>query len=506
MPGRHVTDQQMRLFMTLRQTQPVPVAAAKAGLSQATGYRLQADPILPSQKKVLRSRRRPDPLSDIFDTEVLPLLKSSPGLRPVAIFEELLRRYPDLSAGIRRTLERRIRAWSAKHGPEQEVIFRQTHVPGKMGLSDFTDMNKHGVSVAGQPLEHRLYHFRLAYSGFEHAHVVLGGESYVALAEGLQNALWSLGGVPAEHRTDSLSAAFKNMEQSTQEDLTDRMDALCNHYGMTPSRNTKGVAHENGAIEGPHGHLKRAIADALIMRGSHDFEDLAAYRCFIDEVVGRINARNAKRIDVERASLKPLPARRTTDCEEVTVRVTSSGGFLLRKVFYTVPSRLIGHQLRARIYDDRLDLFLGATLLVTLPRARATRHGPHQHVVNYHHVIHSLRKKPMALMGLVYRDQLFPRQAFRDVFAVMLERATEREACRMMVGLLALAHDRGCEAELAAQLEEDLRQKQLPDIVALTALFAPLRGSLPGVEVQLADLSAYDQLLGNTPMTQEVAA
>jgi hypothetical protein len=506
MPGRHITVQQMRLFMTLRQTQTIPLAAAKAGLSQATGYRLQADPTLPSQKKAPRGRRRPDPLSDIFDTEVLPLLKSSPGLRPVAIFEELLRRHPDLSVGIRRTLERRIRAWRAEHGPEQEVIFRQIHVPGKMGLSDFTDMNKHGVSVAGQPLEHRLYHFRLAYSGFEHAHVVLGGESYVALAEGLQNALWSLGGVPADHRTDSLSAAFKNLEQAAQEDLTDRMDALCNHYGMTPSRNTKGVAHENGAIEGPHGHLKRAIGDALLMRGSCDFEDLADYRRFIDEVVGRINARNAKRIDVERACLKPLPARRTTDYEEVTVRVTSSGGFLLRKVFYTVPSRLIGHQLRVRIYDDRLDLFLGATFLVTLPRARATRLGPHQHVVSYHHVIHSLRKKPMALMGLVYRDQLFPRQAFRDIFAVMLERTTERVACRMMVDLLALAHDRGCEAELAAQIKEDLHQKRLPDIVALTALFAPSSDSLPGVEVQLADLSVYDQLLGNAPMTQEAAA
>ncbi|PIL18185.1 hypothetical protein P775_21035 [Puniceibacterium antarcticum] len=115
MPGRHVTDQQTRLFMTLRKTQPVPVpvAAARAGLSQATGYRLQADPILPSHKKPRRGRRRPDPLSDIFDTEVLPLLKSSPGPRPVAIFEELLRRYPDLSADIRRTLERRIRAWRA---------------------------------------------------------------------------------------------------------------------------------------------------------------------------------------------------------------------------------------------------------------------------------------------------------------------------------------------------------------------------------------------------------
>lgn len=171
-----------------------------------------------------------------------------------------------------------------------------------------------------------------------------------------------------------------------------------------------------------------------------------------------------------------------------------------------MPSRLIGHQLRVRIYDDRLDLFLGASLLVTLPRARATRHGPHQHVVSYHHVIHSLRRKPMALMGLVYRDQLFPQEAFRDMFAVMLEQTTERLACRLMVDLLALAHERGCEAELAAQLEEDLRQKHLPDIAALVALFAPSTDSLPGVEVQLADLSAYDQLLRNAPMTRQVAA
>ena len=99
--------------MMPRQTQPVPVAAAKAGLSQATGYCRQTDPVLSSHKKASWGRRRPDPVSDIFDTQVLPLLKSSTGLRPVAIFEELLRCHPDLSAGIRRTLERRIRAWRA---------------------------------------------------------------------------------------------------------------------------------------------------------------------------------------------------------------------------------------------------------------------------------------------------------------------------------------------------------------------------------------------------------
>ena len=499
MPGRHVSDQQMRLFMTYRQTHSVPAAAAKAGFSPATGYRLQSDPRPPSQKKVRRGRRRADPLDGLFETEIVPLLQANPGLRAVAIFEEMMRRHVNLDAGIRRTLERRIRAWRAEHGPEQEVIFRQTHEPGRMGLSDFTDMGKLGVTVAGQPLDHRLYHFRLAWSGFEHAHVVLGGESFVALSTGLQNALWSLGGVPHEHRTDSLSAAFRNRAAPARDDLTDRVDALCRHYGMTPSRNNRGIAHENGAIEGPHGHLKRAIEDALILRGSRDFEDLQAYRRFIDEITGRINARNGKRIDAERACLKPLPARRTTDFEDVTVRVTSSGGFLLRKVFYTVPSRLIGHRLRVRLHDDRLELFLGSTWLQDLPRERVTRHGAHKHVVNYRHVIHALRKKPMALMGLVYRDQLFPRRAFRDMFDIMLKQTSDRQACRMAVDLLALAHDRGCEAELADQLEEDLRQNRLPDIKALRALFAPPVEDLPDVEVQLAKLSSYDRLLDPVP-------
>ena len=506
MPGCHITDQQMRLFMTLRQTHTVPVAAAKAGISQATGYRLQADPTLPSQKKAPRGRRRPDPLAEIFDTEVVPMLQSSPGIRPVAVYEEVMRRHSKLDPGIRRTLERRIRAWNAEHGPEQEVMFTQIHEPGRMGLSDFTAMGQSGVTIAGEPLEHRLYHFRLAYSGFQHAHVVLGGESYVALAAGLQNALWTLGGVPHNHRTDSLSAAFKNLDQAAQDELTDRFDALCQHYSMTPTRNNKGVAHENGSIESPNGHLKRAIEDALLMRGSRDFEDLPDYRRFIDEIVGRINMRNAKRIDIERESLRPLPARRTTDYEEVTLRVTSSGGFILRKVFYTVPSRLIGHQLRVRLYDDRLELFLGGTALMTLQRGRPTREGSHGHVVNYHHVIHSLRKKPMALTGLVYRDQLFARRAFRDMFTALLEQAGEKDACRMTLDLLALAHDRGCEADLAAHLEEDLRQRRTPDIPTLRDLFGPSQKELPTVEVQLADLASYNQLVCNAASTVEVTA
>jgi transposase InsO family protein len=498
LPGRHVTDHQKRLFMKFRQTDAAPVAAAKASFSVATAYRIEQDRKLPSRQATVRERRRPDPLAEIFDTEIVPMLKASPGLRAVAIFEEMQRRHPDLSAGVRRTLERRVRSWRALYGAEKEVIFRQVHEPGRMGLSDFTDMADLGVTILGALLDHRLYHFRLACSGFEHAHVILGGESYVALSEGLQNALWALGGAPREHRSDSLSAAFRNLDKDARADLTRRYDALCAHYGMEPTRNNRGVAHENGSIESPHGHLKKAIKDALLMRGVNDFNTLADYRRFIDEIVSRKNARQAKRIAAERPALQLLPGRRTCDHEETVVTVTSSGGFTLRKVFYTVPSRLIGHRLRVRLRDDRLDLFIGGTHLMTLPRGRADAKGKHGHVVDYRHVIHALRRKPMALLGLVYRDQLFPRDAYRQTFDRLLEQIQERPACRLMVDLLALAHERGCEAELATVLADDLQARRLPDMAALRQRFAPDPATLPQVVVHLTPLIAYEALLGSS--------
>src|ERR1700716_2159827 len=486
----------MRLYMIYRHSKDPTIAAAKSGFSRATGYRIEDDPRLPSQKKAPRGRRRPDPLAALWDSEIVPILQAAPGIRAIAVFEEVRRRHPEISVNIRRTLERRMRAWRALAGPERDVIFRQEHEPGRLGLSDFTDTSVLGVTVAGVVLGHRLYHFRLAFSGFAHAHVVLGGESFVALAEGLQNALWALGGVPEQHRSDSLSAAFCNLDREAQEDLTRRYEELCAHYGMTPSRNNRGVAHENGSIESSHGHLKNVLHDELLLRGTRDFEDLAAYRRFVDEVVGRRNARNRKRIEIERAALKQLPDRRTTDYEEARVVVTSSGGFILRRVFYSVPSRLIGHRLNVHLYDDRLDCFLGSTQLLTLRRGRPPPgSGKHGHVVDYHHVIHALRKKPMALLNLVYRDQLFPRRAYARAFEALVAKESEKQACRTMVGLLALAHDRACEAELAHVIDADLNAGCLPDLDRLRDRFKPDEAVIPNVAVELVPLSAYDELV-----------
>ncbi|MBC7286264.1 IS21 family transposase [Hoeflea sp.] len=513
MPGRFITDRQHEDYMTLRPHHTQKIAAAKAGFSASTGSRIDHDPRPPSRKNQDRRHAggKPDPLAGLWEEEIVPFLEQTPGLRPVTVLEQLQLRHPDRDlTAARRTLERRMRTWRARHGEDREVIFRQNHPPGRQGMSDFFDAGDLAITVAGAPLNHRIYHFTLVCSGWEHAEVVLGGESYTALASGLQNALCELGGVPHEHRTDSLSAAFANLDPDARDDLRQRYDTLCSDLGTEPTRNNRGIAHENGSIESRHGHLKARLDQALLLRGSRNFEDVDAWRRFVAQVVARHNARHRDRVEAERPHLRPLPARRSCDYDEARVRVTSSGGFVFRKVFYTVPSRLIGYELKLRAFDDRLELFLGSTPLETLPRGRAPDRGRggHAHVVDYHHVIHSLRKKPGALANLAYRDVLFPRTEYRDCWEALKAGLPLRHACKTMVGLLWLAHEHGCEAELAAELARVLAIGDLPDLAGLRTRFtpAPLRDTRPEVPVQMPATSCYDALLPGLVPGLEVAA
>ena len=199
-------------------------------------------------------------------------------------------------------------------------------------------------------------------------------------------------------------------------------------------------------------------------------------------------------MELERPALQPLPAQRTTDYEEKIVVVTSSSGFTLKKVFYSVPSRLIGHRLRVRLYDDRLECFLGSTPLMSFRRGRPQPGLQRGHVIDYRHVIHSLRCKPMALLNLVYRDQLFPRRAYRRAFEALLAADGEKRACRTTVGLLALAHERACEAELATVIDTELDAGRLPDLDSLHRRFASDGTAIPDIVVELVPLHLYDEL------------
>jgi hypothetical protein len=493
MSGTRITDQQVRLYMNHRKHHTQELAAAKSGMSERTARRVEHDAGLPSQQPRRYWRSRPDPFADVWESEVVPLLRSAPRLKAITLLRKLQEdhpaRFPD---SMRRTLERHISQWRALEGPNKEVFFPQTYQPGARGLSDFTHMDKLGVTIGGVPFNHLLYHFVLAFSRWEYANVVDGGESFQALATGLQNALWQAGGCPREHRSDSLSAAFRNLQE--EEDFTVRYAALLEHYGMEGTRNNRGLGHENGSVESSHRYLKDQVDQALELRGHRDFADRAAYDEFVRGVVMRRNRRNAAAFQIEREYLLDLPEYRTTDFAEEEARVTRCGTFTVRCVLYSAPSRLIGHRLKVRVYSDRLDCYLSGALVHSTARATHTSKGRGRGI-DYRHFIDSLKRKPQAFRGLAFRNDLFPREAYRRTWERLDQALTPRSACKTMVGLLELAGNHGVEAQLAERLDALLDCDELPDLKKLFDEFAPRQAECPVVVVEMPSAALYDTLL-----------
>ena len=354
-------------------------------------------------------------------------------------------------------------------------------------------VDRDGVTLAGVPFPHLVYHLVLTYSNVEAVRVCFS-ESFESLAEGLESCLWQIGGVPQWHRTDNLSAAVRDLDREGRHEFTQNYRALLAHYGMQPAANTAGLAHQNGDVEQSHFRFKQAVDQALRVRGSRDFADRGAYERFLSELVRQRNLTRSQRFAIERTALRALPAAPLDFTRELTVRVSRFSLVRVLLNHYSVPSRLIGHKLLVRLYDDRLDCFLGSTHILTLERGRPKANGKHGHVIDYRHVIHALRRKPMALLNLVYRDQLFPRRAYARAFDALLSGAGEKHACRTLVGLLALAHERTCEAELALAVEADLDAGALPDLKALTERFRPKNAAVPVVVVTLPSLAIYDEI------------
>jgi len=360
------------------------------------------------------------------------------------------------------------------------------------------------VTIANAPFVHILYHFVLAFSRWEHVEVVEGGESFEALSKGLQNALWQAGGVPQEHRSDSLSAAFKNLTE--EEDFTVRYTALLDHYGMVGTRNNRGVSHENGSVESSHRFLKESIDQALLLRGHRDFDDRVAYEGFVREAVMRRNRRNAAAFRIEREQLLDLPPRRTTDFVEEEARVTRCGTFTVRAILYSAPSRLIGHRLKVRLYSDRLDCYLSGALVLTLARGARAPGTTRGRVIDYRHFIEELKRKPQAFKGLLFRDALFPREAYRLTWEQLDLKLPQRQACQTIVALLEMAARDGVEGVLAERLEALCLVGELPDVKRLREEFAPRRTEVPRITIEMPLPSRYDALLLSEHESEEVPA
>ena len=473
-------------------------AAAKAGISERSGRDIEngkRSATLMTEKRYWRTR--PDPLKDIWEQELVPLLEKLPELQPITLLEHIQLNHPGAYPdGLLRTLQRRIKYWRATCGPEQTVIFRQTHEAGRLGLSDFTKLKLVTITIAGHHFKHLLYHFRLAWSHWSYMKVIQGGESYPALAEGLQEALQLLGGTPGEHRTDSLSAAFKNMDKAAQDDMTTRYEVLCAHYGMQASRNNRGQGHENGCVESPHGHLKRRIEQALLLRGSYDFSYIENYQDFINTVVQQHNQRNAKMVTLERKALTALPTHQATDYTELSVVVSSSSTIDARRVTYTVPSRLIGETLHVRLYDGRLICYLGHQEVITLVRIHPQGKSIRARQVDYRHVIQSLIKKPQAFRYSQLRDDLLPSADYRTIWSLIDNKMQPKQACKFIVGLLHLACSANCEEKLAEKVLDLLSNDKPLSLAQLQEQFKGERAvSLPHVEIAQHGLTPYDALI-----------
>jgi hypothetical protein len=377
----------------------------------------------------------------------------------------------------------------ALQGPEQEVIFEQRHIPGERAQSDFTHMDDLGVTLGGEAFAHMIYHFVLTYSNVEAASICFS-ETFEALAEGMEKALWQIGGVPQQHRTDHLSAAVRQLRKEEKEDWTLRYQALMTHYGMQPTWNNTGIAHENGDVEQAHHRFKQAVDQALRARGSREFADRSAYEHFVQTLVYKRNQTRATHFATEREALRPLPTTALAPCKEVRVTVSRFSTISVLGNVYCLPSRLIGTSVRVRVRAETLEGYVGPSLAFTLPRMRGTK----QHRINSQQVIWSLVRKPGAFAAYRYRDDLFPTTTFRQAYDRLVSVRSKR-ADHEYVRVLHLAASIS-ESEVETALALLLEAGTLPTAEAVRELVCiPQLSAIPPMQIPSLDLSPYDQLI-----------
>jgi transcriptional regulator with XRE-family HTH domain len=468
-------------------------AAARSGMSVRTVRNYERRARLPSQLAQPRTyRSRPDPFAEDWPW-LVKLLEDDPALQGQTLFALLCDRHPgQYQQGQLRTLQRHIAAWRAQYGPDREVIFPQIHEPGEAAQSDFTHMTSLGVTLGGVPFPHLVYHLVLVYSNIEAVQICFS-ESFESLVEGFERCIWQVGGVPRQHRTDHLGAAIHPLDAEERGKAKRRYEVLMEHYGLEPTTNNLGVAHENGDVEQEHRQFKRAVDQALRARGSREFADRAAYNRFLQNLVKQRNLRRQGRWLHEREALRPLPMAPLELCREVRTPVSRFSTIQVLRNTYSVPSRLIGSTLLVRVHSETLEVYRATTHLLSMPRLLGTG----QHRIDYRHVIWSLVRKPGAFAHYRYRDDLFLSLTFRRAYDALQAHLPER-ADSHYVRLLHLAASTA-ESDVDTALGLLLDQRTTPTFDAVRDLVrTPTVQRVPEITAPVLDLSPYDRLLSRS--------
>jgi len=490
-----VNDRQVKLYRKKRSAgKTQEAAAAAAGICPKTARKWEVGtlPSIVKKSKEPRSwRTRPDPLAQVWEPHVVPLLvEDTEGkLQATTILETLKKQQGEekVSDNILRTLQRRVEGWRAMNGPGKEVFFPQAHPPGREGQIDFTHAEELGITVAGQPFPHLYFEFILSFSGWRFAEICFG-ETFEALVKGTQDALWDLGGLMAVLRSDNLSAATYQLKGERKP--TKRFQAVLDHLTIDYTRINAGHSNENGKVEKAHDVFKTAVDQALIVRGSREFPTVKAYAAFVEEIRQRLNSKVAALFEVERQHLRPLPACRVPEFTDTVIKVRKFSTIRVGRNVYSVPSNLIGQKVTARLHPDRLQVLYRGRVALDCPRLR----GQNQQRIDYRHIIHSLVRKPGAFARYCYREELFPTLAFRRGYDALRQVRGDRADIEYLRILHLAAETLESEVETAlVLLLEQGKPFDYREVQSLIDL-AP-RSDMSHHMVLIPDLTRFDNLL-----------
>jgi transposase InsO family protein len=489
-----ITNKQyQRLMSEYQKTGKVVVSAMKADVHPQTARKYIEAGKRPDELQAKHSwRTRSDPVGAIWP-EAQRMLENAPELEAKELFEHLcgvLGEEAGVDATALRTFQRRVQSWRLRHGQDKEVFFAQEHFPGRVMQLDWTNANALRVTIGGRRLDHLLCHSVLTYSNWEWA-TRCQSESLLSLRHGLQESLHRLGAAPQRLQIDNTSAATHPVGSGGRQFNPDFL-SLVRHYGMKPQTIGVDCPDQNGDVESQNGHLKRRLEQHLLLRGYRDFDSVAAYDGFVAGVLEKANQTRRARLTEEYQVMRPLPPTRLSEYDELRCRVSQHSTIRVKKAVYSVPARLIGHEVRVEVYEMALKIFHGRELLLSLPRVCGDRGV----LIDYRHIIEHLLRKPGAFPHYVHREELFPDSTFRLAYDRLVADHGERGGQLEYLHLLKLAAELG-EAAIGSLVGEWSGAMQ-PCKWTVTGLrrFLGLEQppTVPDLHLE-AELSGYDALL-----------
>lgn len=489
-----VTDDQVRLLMKERSKGlTLETDAAKAGMSRQTAAKYEKADRMPSRDKTARTwRTRENPFQDVWP-RIEGILKDAPGVQAKMIFDLLQREHPGrFNDNQLRTLQRQVRTYRATQGKDtnNEVFFPQAHRPGEAMQTDFTRTDELQMTVQGESYAPLLCQSVLPYSKWRWA-TPTRSESTQALIEGVQAALFRLGAVPKFHQTDNSTGATHRVGSGSREFNDDYKKAM-EHLGLIPRTTAVGKKEQNGSVEAHNGALKRLLTQNLLLRGSRDFESEKAFRDWLRDILLASNRPRGPQVAEEHEVMKPLIVERLRTYKTSRVRVTRNSTVRVNSGIYSVPPRLMGHELDVRVYDDRLDFYYASQFV----QSRRRLLGRGQFDVDYRHIIWSLVRKPGAMERYCYRECLFPTLTFRLTYEVLQQDQSGTRGDAEYLRVLHLAAST-LESEVETALKLLLEAGKLPNVVNARELISVDTKPQTDLKVPDVELDAYDALLGN---------